>query len=160
MCFSAHEARGGLLLATTVAVLLAMGDPYLGDGHHGTRVVKVFLHISPEEQLLRFRDRVLDPTKRWKLSYEDFRNRKNWNDYEAAADDMFRETSSSYAPWHAISANSKKYARVETLKVIARRLSSGVDLAPAELDQELIQEAQELLEIDPALFMGGRRRVE
>ena len=127
---------------------------------HGTRVVKVFLHISPDEQLRRFRDRVLDPTKRWKLSYEDFRNRKNWNAYEAAADDMFRETSSSYAPWHAISANSKKYARVEALKVIAKRLSSGVDLAPAELDQEVIQEAQELLEIDPALFMGGRRRVE
>jgi len=43
---------------------------------HGTRVVKIFLHITPEEQLRRFRDRVLDPTKRWKLSYEDFRNRK------------------------------------------------------------------------------------
>jgi len=43
---------------------------------HGTRVIKIFLHISPDEQLGRFRDRVLDPTKRWKLSYEDFRNRK------------------------------------------------------------------------------------
>jgi len=127
---------------------------------HGTRVVKVFLHISPEEQLRRFRDRVLDPTKRWKLSYEDFRNRKKWRSYKAAVDDMLRETSSSYAPWHAIPANSKKYARVEALKVIAKRLSSGVDLAPAELDQEVIQEAKELLEIDPALFMGGRRRVE
>ena len=48
---------------------------------HGTRVIKIFLHISPEEQLRRFRDRVLDPTKRWKLSYEDFRNRKKWDAY-------------------------------------------------------------------------------
>ena len=125
---------------------------------HGTRVVKVFLHISPEEQLRRFRDRVLDPTKRWKLSYEDFRNRKKWRSYEAAVDDMLRETSSSYAPWHAIPANSKKYARVAALRVIAKRLSSGVDLSPAELDQELIRQAQELLDIDPALLMGGRRR--
>ena len=127
---------------------------------HGTRVVKIFLHITPEEQLRRFRDRVLDPTKRWKLSYEDFRNRKKWSAYEEAIDDMFRETSTSYAPWYAIPANSKKYARVEALKVIAQRLSAGVDLAPAELDQEIIREAQELLEIDPALLRGGRRRVE
>jgi len=127
---------------------------------HGTRVVKVFLHITPEEQLRRFRDRVLDPQKRWKLSYEDFRNRKKWGAYEVAADDMFRETSTSHAPWHAISANSKKYARVEALRVIAKRLSSGVDLSPAELDQELIQEAQELLELDPALLVGSQRRVD
>jgi polyphosphate kinase 2 (PPK2 family) len=127
---------------------------------HGTRVVKVFLHITPEEQLRRFRDRVLDPTKRWKLSYEDFRNRKRWADYEEAANDMFRETSTAYSPWHLIPANSKKYARVEALKVIAKRLSAGVDLAPAVLDQALIQEAQALLEIDPALLIGGRRRVE
>ncbi|HSC07572.1 MAG TPA: hypothetical protein VLD59_12170, partial [Steroidobacteraceae bacterium] len=124
------------------------------------RVIKLFLHISPEEQLRRFRDRVLNPTKRWKLSYEDFRNREKWSAYEAAADDMFRETSSFYAPWHAIPANSKKYARVEALRVIAKRLSSGVDLSPAELDQEVIQQAQELLEIDPTLLMGGRRSVD
>ena len=127
---------------------------------HGTRVVKIFLHITPEEQLRRFRDRVLDPTKRWKLSYEDFRNRKRWADYEEAANDMFRETSTGYSPWHLIPANSKKYARVEALKVIAKRLSAGVDLASAVLDQALIQEAQALLEIDPALLIGGRRRVE
>jgi polyphosphate kinase 2 (PPK2 family) len=127
---------------------------------HGTRVVKVFLHISPEEQLRRFRDRVLDPTKRWKLSYEDFRNRKKWRSYEAAVDDMLLETSSSYAPWHPIPANSKKYARVAALRVIAKRLSSGVDLSPAELDQEVIRQAQELLDIDPTLLMGGRRSVD
>ena len=95
---------------------------------------------------------MLDPTKRWKLSYEDFRNRKKWKAYEEATDDMFRETSTSYAPWHAIPANSKKYARVEALKMIAKRLSSGVDLAPAELDQEVIKEARELLQIDLALL--------
>ena len=127
---------------------------------HGTRVIKVFLHITPEEQLRRFRDRVLDPAKRWKLSFEDFRNRKKWSAYEEAIDDMFRETSTAHAPWHAIPANSKKHARVEALRVIAQRLSAGVDLAPAELDEEVIREARELLEIEPALLMGGRRRID
>ncbi len=122
----------------------------------GTRIVKIFLHITPEEQIRRFRDRLLNPMKRWKLSYEDFRNRKKWSAYVEAADDMFRATSTSHAPWYAIPANSKKYARVETLKIIAKRLSSGVDLAPAELDQEVIKEARELLQIDLALLRHQR----
>jgi polyphosphate kinase 2 (PPK2 family) len=124
--------------------------------HHGTRVVKIFLHITAEEQLHRFRSRVLDPTKRWKLSYEDFRNREKWGAYEEATDDMFRRTSTFHAPWYAIPANSKKYARVEALKIIAKRLSSGIDLAPAELNQELAKKAQELLHIDPSLLRNQR----
>jgi polyphosphate kinase 2 (PPK2 family) len=127
---------------------------------HGTRVIKIFLHITPEEQLRRFRARVLDPTKRWKLSYEDFRNRKKWSAYEEATDDMFQKTSSSHAPWHAIPANSKKYARIEALRIIAKRLSSGVDLAPAELDPEVIREARALLDIDPDLLTVSGRRVD
>lgn len=73
---------------------------------------------------------------------------------------MFRETSTAHAPWHAIPANSKKYARIEALKIISKRLSSGVDLAPVELDAELIKEARDLLEIDPAHLKGARRRLE
>jgi polyphosphate kinase 2 (PPK2 family) len=119
---------------------------------HGTRVVKMFLHVTPDEQLRRFRNRLLDPMKRWKLSYEDFRNRKHWSAYEEAIDEMFRKTSTSHAPWYAIPANSKKYARVEALKIIAQRLSSGVDLAPAELDAQMTKIAQELLDIDPVLL--------
>ena len=69
---------------------------------------------------------------------------------------MFRKTSTFHAPWHAIPANSKKYARVQALKIIAKRLSSGVDLAPAELDQELTKKARELLQIDPALLRHQR----
>ncbi len=121
---------------------------------NGTRVVKIFLHISPEEQLSRFRERVLRPEKRWKLSYEDFRNRKKWDEYLKATNEMFRRTSTEYAPWHAIAANNKKYARVEALNVIATRLADGVDLAPTELDLKVIEEAKALLEIDPALIKG------
>ena len=127
---------------------------------HGTRVVKVFLHITPDEQLIRFRNRILDPMKRWKLSFEDFRNRQKWKAYEEAADNMFGETSTPYAPWHAIPANSKKYARVTTLRVIAERLSSGVDLSPAELSDDVIRQAQQHLDIDPTHLSGRKRRID
>jgi AMP-polyphosphate phosphotransferase len=46
----------------------------------GIRLVKLFLHITPDEQVRRFRDRLIDPVKRWKLSYEDFRNHTRWSD--------------------------------------------------------------------------------
>ena len=59
----------------------------------GIRLVKLFLHITPEEQERRFRDRLFNPVKRWKLSYEDFRNRARWSDYETAIEDMMEETS-------------------------------------------------------------------
>ena len=125
---------------------------------HGTRVIKIFLHISPAEQLRRFQDRLRNPQKRWKLSFEDFRNRDKWAEYEQATNDMFAKTSTDYAPWHAIPAENKKYARVAALNVIAKRLAAGVDLAPVTLDPQVIAEARKILEIDDALLVGVQRR--
>ena len=78
----------------------------------GIRLVKLFLHITPDEQQRRFRNRLIDPVKRWKLSYEDFRNRGHWREYEAAIEDMMDETSTKRAPWHLIPANDKPYGRM------------------------------------------------
>ena len=58
-----------------------------------TRLIKLFLHITEDEQLRRFRSRLNDPLKRWKLSYEDFRNRARWKEYEVAIEDMMQKTS-------------------------------------------------------------------
>ena len=66
----------------------------------GVRLVKIFLHITAEEQFKRFRSRLTDPVKRWKLSYEDFRNRARWADYVTAIEDMMEKTSTKHAPWH------------------------------------------------------------
>ena len=99
----------------------------------GTRIVKIFFHISPEEQLARFRARLSDPMKRWKLSYEDFRNRARWDDHAAAIDEMFARTHTADAPWHVIPANNKKYARIRAMTVIARALGKGVRLGPRPL---------------------------
>ena len=107
----------------------------------GIRVVKIFLHITPQEQLKRFRARLNDPLKRWKLSPEDLRNRERWAEYEAAIDDMFRRTSTVAHPWHVVAANDKRYARLAALGLVVRHLAKGVDLTPPGLDPEFARRA-------------------
>jgi polyphosphate kinase 2 (PPK2 family) len=113
----------------------------------GTRLVKLFLHITPEEQMRRFRNRLTDPVKRWKLSYEDFRNRGRWKDYEAAIEDMMERTSTRHAPWHLLPANNKPFGRLAALRVIADRLSKRVTLEPRPLDPAVAAAAEKLLGI-------------
>jgi polyphosphate kinase 2 (PPK2 family) len=111
----------------------------------GARLVKIFLHITPDEQLRRFRNRLADPLKRWKLSYEDFRNRARWKDYEEAIEDMMEKTSTDRAPWHLIPANNKPYGRLAALRIIADRLAKGVPLEPRPLDPKVAEAAERLL---------------
>jgi polyphosphate kinase 2 (PPK2 family) len=113
----------------------------------GTRLVKLFLHITPEEQLRRFRNRLSDPLKRWKLSYEDFRNRARWADYERAIEDMMQKTSTPHARWRLIPANDKPYGRIAALRIIIDRLSKGVSLEPRPLDPKVLEAAEKLLGI-------------
>jgi polyphosphate kinase 2 (PPK2 family) len=102
----------------------------------GARIVKIFLHISPEEQLKRFEQRLNDPLKRWKLTYEDFRNRDRRPLYETAIEEMVARTSTETAPWHVIPANDKKQGRIAALELVTSVLSAGVDLRPKPLDEE------------------------
>jgi len=112
-----------------------------------TRLVKIFLHITPEEQMRRFRARLTDPLKRWKLSYEDFRNRGRWKDYEAAIEDMVETTSTKRAPWHLVPANDKPFGRLAAFRVIADLLSKSVALEPRALDPRVAEAAEQLLGI-------------
>lgn len=114
----------------------------------GVRVVKIFLHISEDEQLKRFEDRIQDPLKRWKLTFDDIRNRERWDDYESAIDDMIARTSTVAAPWRVISTNNKKLARVQALTCITDRLADGVDLRPRSLDPSLRKAVREALGTD------------
>ncbi len=116
----------------------------------GVRLVKLFLHITPEEQERRFRDRLFNPVKRWKLSYEDFRNRARWADYEAAIEDMMEETSTDHAPWHLIPANNKPYGRIAAFRILADRLGKDVDLEPRSIDPLLLEEAKGALRLSAA----------
>lgn len=91
----------------------------------GAVIVKVYLHISKDEQLLRFKRREADPYKHWKISDEDWRNRKKWEEHNAAAGDMFEKTSTDFAPWHVVAANFKWAARVRVVRAVVERLAKA-----------------------------------
>lgn len=88
----------------------------------GTVLVKLWIHITKDEQLERFKRRTADPYKHWKIGDEDWRNRKRWDEHIKAAEDMFDKTSTEIAPWHVIAGNFKWHARVETLKIVTKAL--------------------------------------
>lgn len=110
----------------------------------GARIAKIFLHITKEEQVKRFKTRLTDPLKRWKLTYEDFRNRNNWGEYTEAIEDMMEKTSTGIAPWYLIPANHKNYGRLAVFNILIDRLGKGVDLAPKALDPKTAEAAAEL----------------
>ena len=88
----------------------------------GTVVLKFWLAISPGEQLRRFKAREEIPYKQYKITEEDWRNRKRWDAYQAAAVEMFEKTSTTGAPWILVEADDKQYARVKVMKAVARAL--------------------------------------
>lgn len=112
---------------------------------HGTRIVKLFLHTSQEEQDERLMERLKLPWKRWKVGPDDFRNRRKREAYLQAYEDMFARTDTPHARWHIIGANHKKQARLEGLRIIADCLADGVDLTDPPLDPELRKLAEKEL---------------
>lgn len=92
----------------------------------GMVLIKFWLEISDEEQALRFKDRGERPLKAWKLTDEDWRNREKNRDYREAAEDMFRKTDHELAPWHIVAGESKRWARVNVLETINRRIEQGM----------------------------------
>lgn len=88
----------------------------------GAIILKFYLHITKDEQLERFKKREADPYKNWKITDEDWRNRRKWNEHNEAAEEMIELTNTSYAPWHVVPANYKWFARTQILKTAVRRL--------------------------------------
>jgi polyphosphate kinase 2 (PPK2 family) len=113
----------------------------------GIRIVKIFLHISAGEQIRRFKDRMTNPLKRWKLSYEDFRNRERWADYQVAIEDMMELTSTRRAPWYLLPANDKLFGRLAAFKILIARLGAGVSLEPRMLDPKVAELAAQLFDL-------------
>ena len=100
----------------------------LADDHH--LVLKFFLHISQDEQQQRFEAREKNPLKQWKMNAEDYRNRKKWDRYQEAIDEMFARTHTRAAPWHLIPANDKRCARIQVqdrlIASVEKHLQRGV----------------------------------
>ena len=93
----------------------------------GLIIIKFWLHISPEEQLRRFEKRQADPLRRWKLTDEDWRNRNKLDRYTEAVEEMFDRTDHDLAPWHVISGEQKRWARVQVLETVLAEMTRGID---------------------------------
>lgn len=93
----------------------------------GVKIIKIFLKISKEEQLKRFKDRLEDPYKVWKITPEDIRNRAKWDDYEKAYERMIEETDKKHARWHVVETDDKDEARKKVLKIITKELQTVHD---------------------------------
>lgn len=92
----------------------------------GTVLIKFWLHVSPDEQLKRFKEREVTPYKQHKITEEDWRNREKWTEYAQAVNEMVFRTGTEYAPWNLIPAEDKYLARIEVLEVVVNRLKQAL----------------------------------
>ena len=94
---------------------------------HQVVVAKFWMSVSEDEQLARFKERDRNPLKRFKVDPEDWRNRKQWQAYQAAARDMIALTSTRHAPWTIVPADDKRQARLAVLTALCDRIEASVD---------------------------------
>jgi polyphosphate kinase 2 (PPK2 family) len=90
----------------------------------GTKVLKFFLHLSPEEQRERFLKRLRDPRKHWKFSAADLAQRERWNDYQRAYEELLSATSTRWAPWYVIPADHKWFSRSLVAAILIEAITS------------------------------------
>ncbi len=91
---------------------------------HGTHILKFYLYISKEEQLCRFRERFEDPTKHWKISEADYKEREFWDEYMDAYEDVLSRCSPDAAPWFVIPANHKWFRNLAVAQIVVEYLDS------------------------------------
>lgn len=114
----------------------------------GVVVIKLLLHISQEEQLKRYAERLENPKKHWKLTPDDLRNRERAKDYQEAYEDMLEKTHKEHAPWYTIAAEYKWFARTAVLKTVCERLEKCIDTRIPAYSSEEIAETRRLLGLD------------
>jgi PPK2 family polyphosphate:nucleotide phosphotransferase len=102
---------------------------------NGTTILKFFLHISRDEQLARFKQRLDDPSRRWKISESDYSERELWSEYTDAYEDAIALTSTKCAPWYVIPANHKWFRNLAVSQIIADTMDEmGLKLPPTRVD--------------------------
>lgn len=117
----------------------------------GTNVVKLFIHVTQEEQDRQFAQRLDDPWKRWKTGAEDYRNRSHRAEYLDALADMFKHTNTRWAPWTVIDGNDRKAARIAAITAVVERLEKLVQMEMPDADPEVVKKARE------AFGYGGKQ---
>lgn len=109
---------------------------------NGTIIIKIFLNMSKEEQKVRFLERTTDPTKKWKFNIGDLNERKLWNSYQKAYEDMIKQTSTKHAPWHIIPADNQWVSRVIVGDILLEVLE-GLNLAYPELSKDALAQIEQ-----------------
>jgi PPK2 family polyphosphate:nucleotide phosphotransferase len=122
---------------------IAAFERYLA--RNGTLILKFFLHLSKDEQRRRFLDRLEEPAKNWKFSLGDVAERKLWDKYQAAYQDVIRHTSAKHAPWHVVPADHKWFARAVISSAIVGAMEK-LDLRYPEVDKATAGELKKVRE--------------
>jgi PPK2 family polyphosphate:nucleotide phosphotransferase len=135
---------------------IAAFEKYLA--RNGTVVVKFFLNVSKEEQRQRFLDRLEEPSKNWKFSMADVSERVLWDKYQAAYQDLIRQTSTAAAPWHVVPADHKWFARVVIGSAIVSALDR-LDLQFPKVDAAMLDEFKKVRTALEHEGKGGAKKV-
>jgi PPK2 family polyphosphate:nucleotide phosphotransferase len=107
---------------------------------NNTHIIKFFLHISKEEQLKRFKQRLDDPARNWKISDSDYKERLLWGDYTKAFEDVLAETSTKHAPWYVIPSNHKWFRNLAVSQIVATTMEDlGMKMPKPTVDLEVIR---------------------
>jgi PPK2 family polyphosphate:nucleotide phosphotransferase len=124
----------------------------------GTHILKFFLHISPEVQLERFKLRLDDPARHWKISEEDYAEREFWDDYTRAYEDALSKTSTKHAPWFIIPSNMKWFRNLAVAKIVAEKMESlGMKLPKPKVDIEEIRQKYHMSEEEEIGKIGKKK---
>ena len=124
---------------------------------NGTTILKFFLHISPEEQLSRFKQRLDDPSRHWKISETDYSERELWPQYMEAYEDAIALTSTKHVPWYIIPANHKWFRNLAVSQIIADTMDEmGLQLPATQVDIAEMRRKYHAAEREEKV--GGRRQ--
>lgn len=124
---------------------------------NGTHILKFFLHISPDEQLRRFKQRIDDPARHWKISESDYKERKYWDDYSKAFEDALSRCSTAHAPWFVIPANHKWFRNLAVSQIVVEALESlKMTFPQPSVDIGEIKEKYHQAEEEAAARNGGK----
>jgi PPK2 family polyphosphate:nucleotide phosphotransferase len=128
-----------------------------------THILKFFLYISPEEQLERFKQRLDDPERNWKISEDDYKEREFWDDYIQAYEAVFHKTSTKHAPWYIIPANHKWFRNLAVSQIVAATMEElDIETPKPTVDLERIRQqyhaAEEAAAQEPADASARKNR--
>jgi PPK2 family polyphosphate:nucleotide phosphotransferase len=136
---------------------IAAFEKYLA--RNGTLILKFFLNVSKEEQRQRFLERLDEPAKNWKFSLADVSERKLWDKYQAAYQDILRHTSAKYAPWYVVPADHKWFARVVISSAIVSAMEK-LDLRFPEVERGVAEELKKARDALEHEEKGGSRAIK